>query len=194
MKSITSIAVLLILSCAYSVPAEAQGGHLTVVCNECRDTRNNPRDYRNFAYNQVFAPDAEMSYDEGDFFLVVNPDGQSVFVDMNMDIGLILVDVGLPVPVPVPTVVSVQVILIYENGDQLSYMLDPRAHPNGLPVGGGGRGGGAGGGPGGGGPGGGGAGGGGSGGSGAGSGGGSNRICGITRVDGGRGRRTCIWR
>jgi hypothetical protein len=135
-----------------------------------------------------------MTYDEGDFFEVSNSEGQSVFVDMNMDIGLILVDVGLPIPVLIPTVVNVQVILIYENGDQLSYMLDPRAHPNGLPVGGGGPGGGSGarGGPGGGGAGGGGSGGSGAGSGGSGSGGGSNRICGITRVDGGRGRRTCI--
>jgi len=185
MKSLTSIVVLLILSCAYSVPAEAQEDYLTVTCDDCRDIRRNARDYRNFAYNQVFAPDGTMSYDEGDFFRIENPDGQSVFVDMNMDIGLILMDVGLPVPVPIPTVVNVQIILIYENGDQREYMIDPRAHSGPLPVGGrGGRGGGPGGGSGGSG---------GSGGPGGSSGpGGSNRICGITRVDGGRGRRTCI--
>jgi len=186
MKSLTLIAVLLILSCAYSVPAEAQRRHLTVVCDDCRDTRRNPRDYRNFAYNQIFAPDAKMSYDEGDFFLLVNPDGQSVFVDMNMNIGLILVDVGLPVPLPIPTVISIQVILIYKNGDQRAYMIDPRAHSAALPVGGrsaSGRSRGSGRGSG-------------------GSGGGSSRppaesipparTCGITRVDGGKGRRTCL--
>jgi len=184
MKSLTLIAVLLILSCAYSVSAEAQGRYLTVVCADCRDTRRHPRDYRNFAYNQVFAPDAGMSYDEGDFFRIVNPAGQSVFVDMNMDIGLILVDVGLPVPLPIPTVIRIQIVLIYENGDQKAYMIDPRAHSFALPVGGrrggGSRHGGANGRP-----------------------SGSNsrlpsgspspaRICGITRVDGGRGRRTCL--
>jgi hypothetical protein len=179
MKSLTLIAVLLILSCAYSVPVEAQGGHLTVVCDDCRDARRNPRDYRNFAYNQIFAPDAEMSYDEGDFFLLVNPDGQSVFVDMNMNIGLILVDVGLPVPLPIPTVISIQIILIYKNGDQKAYMIDPRAHSAALPVGGRSAGGRS-----------------------RGSGGGSSRppaeslpparTCGITRVDGGKRRRTCL--
>jgi hypothetical protein len=185
MKSLTLIAVLLFLSCAYSVPVEAQGRHLTVVCDDCRDPRRNPRDYRNFAYNQVFAPDAGMSYDEGDFFRLVNPDGQSVFVDMNMDIGLILVDVGLPVPLPIPTVIRIQVVLIYENGDQKAYMIDPRAHSSALPVGGrsGGRGGGQGGGR---------------GGPGSGSSGPRAeslppaRTCGITRVDGGKARRTCI--
>jgi len=184
MKSITSITVLLVLFCAYTVPAEAQGGHPSVVCNDCRDARNNPRDYRNFAYNQVFAPDGEMTYDEGDFFQVVNPEGQSVFVDMNMVYGVIVVNLGLPIPVPIPTVVQVQVVLIYENGDQRDYRIDPRAHPDGLPVGGR-RAGGRGGGPGAGGP-----------------GGGNSgppgesappgRTCGITRVDGGPGRRTCL--
>jgi len=196
MKSITSIAVLIILCCVYSVPAKAQGGHPSVVCSDCRDARDHPRDFRNFAYNQVFAPDGDMTYDEGDFFEVSNPEGQSVFVDLNMEIGFVVLDLGLSIPLPIPIGVEVQVILIYENGDQKVYMIDPRAHPDGLPVGGrGGPGGGsgAGGGPGGGG----GAGGGGPGGSGAGSGGsgstgGSNRVCGITRVDGGRGRRTCI--
>jgi len=187
MKSITSIAVLLLLSCAWSVPAEAQRGYPSVVCDDCRDIRDNPRDYRNFAYNQVFAPTGTMTYDEADFFMITNPDGQSLFVDMNMDIGLILVDVGLPLPVPIPTVVSVQVILIYENGDQRDYRIDPRAHPDGLRVGGRGSGGGSRRGPGGG---------------SRGPGGGNSgppgesppspRICGITRVDGGRGRRTCL--
>lgn len=187
MKSLTLMVVLLILSCAYSVPVEAQGTHLTVVCDDCRDTRRNPRDYRNFAYNQVFAPDAGMSYSEGDFFRIVNPDGQSVLVDLNMDIGLILVDAGLSVPLPIPTVIRVQVILIYENGDQKTYMIDPRAHSSALPVGGRRGGGGLHGGPG--------------GGNGRPSGGKRwlpaesrppVRICGITRVDGGKGRRTCL--
>jgi hypothetical protein len=185
MKSITSVAVLIILSCVFSVPAKAQGGHPSVVCSDCRDSRDRPRDFRNFAYNQVFAPDGDMTYDEGDFFEVSNSQGQSVFVDLNMAYGVVVVDLGLPTPLPIPTVVQVQVILIYENGDRIDYRIDPRAHPNGLPVGGRRAGG----------PG--------AGGRGAGGPGGGNsgppgesappgRICGITRVDGGKGRRTCL--
>ena len=190
MKSITSIAVLLILFCAYSVPAKAQGGHPSVVCSDCRDSRDHPRDFRNFAYNQVFAPDGDMTYDEGDFFEVSNSEGQSVFVDLNMEIGFVVLDLGLPIPLPIPAGIEVQVILIYQNGDRREYMIDPRAHPAGLPVGGRREGRGrSGGGPG-------------SGRFGGGPGSGNSRppgesppairTCGITRVDGGRGRRTCV--
>lgn len=184
MKSLTSVAALIILSCFYSAPAEAQGGYPSLVCYECRDLRNYPRDFRNFAYNQVFSPDGNMSYDDGDFFRVTNLFGQSVLVDMNMDIGLILIDVRLPFAVPIPTVVRIQIILIYENGDQIDYRIDPRAHPNGLPVGRRGARRGDGpvdrsyGGP--------------VGGTSRLPGGFPNRVCGITRVDGGRGRRTCL--
>jgi len=190
----TSVAVLLIMTFTCVTPALAQGSFLSVPCEDCRNPNDFPRDYRNFAYNQLFAPDGWMTYDQGDFFQIVNPQGQSVFVDVNMDLDVFTLDFGIPIPLPYPISIHVQIILIYENGDQLSYMLDPRAYPNGLRVGGGGPGGGsgAGGGPGGGGAGGGGSGGSGAGSGGSGSGGGSNRICGITRVDGGRGRRTCI--
>jgi uncharacterized membrane protein YgcG len=153
------------------------------MCEACRNAENFPRDYRNFAYNQLFAPDGWMTYEQGDFFQIVNPRGQSVFVDVNMDLDVFTLDVGIPIPLPYPIAVQVQIILIYENGDQRTYMLDPRAHPNGLPVGrrraggAGGRGGG---------------GSGSSGGSEPPSGGSGSRVCGITRVDGGKGRRTCI--
>jgi len=183
----TSITVVLILTCAYTAPAEAQNVFPVVRCNECRNPHDFPRDYRNFAYNQLFAPDAWMSYSQGDFFQVVNPQGQYVFVDMNMDLDVFTLDLGIPIPLPFPVSVQIQVILIFENGDQKTYMMDPRAHADGLPVGGRrGRGG---------------AGGGRAGGGSGGSGGGGSapppsgsgtRKCGITRVDGGKGRRTCI--
>ncbi len=188
MKWSTSVAVLLIMTFTCVTPALAQGSFLSVPCEDCRNPNDFPRDYRNFAYNQLFAPDGWMTYDQGDFFQIVNPQGQSVFVDVNMDLDVFTLDFGIPIPLPYPISIHVQIILIYENGDQLSYMLDPRAYPNGLRVGrgpGGRRGGGPGGGPGGGS-------GGGSGGSEPPSGGSGSRRCGITRVDGGPGRRTCI--
>ena len=188
MKWATSIAVALILIGACAVPAEAQKTYPERQCDQCRDPDQFPRDYRNFAYNQLFAPDATMTYSEGDFFEVVNPQGQSVFVDVNMDLEVFTLDMGIPIPLPYPIAIQVQIILIYENGDQRTYMLDPRAHPNGLPVGGrraggGGHGGGGSGGAGGSG---------GSGGSEPPSGSSGSRVCGTTRVDGGKGRRTCI--
>jgi hypothetical protein len=182
----TSIAAVLILTCAHTVPAEAQNTFPQVLCDQCRDPNDFPRDYRNFAYNQLFAPDAWMTYSQGDFFQVLNPQGQYVFIDMNMDLDVFTLDLGIPIPLPFPIAVQIQVILIYENGDQKIYMMDPRAHADGLPVGrrtarGG-------------------AGGGGFGSSGSSGGRGSERpsagsgtrTCGITRVDGGKARRTCI--
>jgi hypothetical protein len=177
----TSIAAVLILACAHTVPAEAQNVFPVVTCNECRDPYEFPRDYRNFAYNQLFGPDGTMTYEQGDFFQVVNASGQSVFVDMNMDLDVFTLDLlGIPIPLPYPVAIQIQIILIFENGDQKTYMMDPRAHADGLPVGGRSAGGG--------------------GGYGDSGGGGSEappsgtgtRTCGITRVDGGKGRRTCI--
>lgn len=188
MKWSASIAAaMLILTCALATPAKAQGSFPQLVCAKCRNPYSHPRDYRNFAYNQLFGPDGWMTYDEGDLFQVFSPAGESVFVDMNMDLDVFTLDLGIPIPLPFPIAVQVQIILIFENGDQRKFMLDPRAHPDGLPVGRnrGGRGGGSGGGARGGGN------------SGGGSeppqtGTGSDRKCGITRVDGGKGRRTCI--
>lgn len=185
MKIIASILALIVLNVVFTTPASAQSGLRVVTCDACRDPVRNPRDYRNFAYNQVFAPDGSMSLDDADIFVIENNSGQSLVADMNMDIETVWVDVGLLVPIPIPQVVRVQVILIYENGDQRKFMIDARAHDGALPVGGvRNR-----------------SGGGGSSGPGTGTGGAAaggsqtpdpSLICGTTRVDGGRGRRTCI--
>jgi hypothetical protein len=76
-----------------------------------------------------------MTYGQADFFQIVNLRGQTVLVDMNMDLDVFTLNLGIPIPLPYPIAVQVQIILIYENGDQKGYMIDPRAHPNGLPVG-----------------------------------------------------------
>ena len=183
------MAMIIAVSFTNPTPARAQGAYPTVTCDACRNPRAHPRDVRNFAFNQLFAPDGWMTFEQGDFFQVTTRDGHSVFVDMNMNLAAFTINLGIPIPLPYPTAVQVQVIVIYEDGDQKKWMIDPRAHPNGLPVGGrsrGGPGGGSGGGNGGG------------NGSGGGSdgppssGGNSRGRCGITRVDNGPGRRTCI--
>jgi hypothetical protein len=183
MKKLASIAVLVSLICIYAEPVRAQDDYLLIPCDACRDPYERPRDYRNFAYNSIFGPEGYLTYDEADFFRIENVEGQIVSVDINMDLDVFTLDLGIPIPLPFPIAIQVQIILIFENGDQKEYMLDPRAHPDGLPVGG--RTSGAG------------AGGGGDGDSGPSEGeapspGPGEKTCGITRVDGGKGRKTCL--
>jgi hypothetical protein len=186
MKWYIPIVIFFALSVTYVAPANAQGSGLNILCEACRDPERFPRDYRNFAYNQVFGPEGWMTYDQGDFFSVTNLRGDSVSIDMNLElliIGIPLTELGLPFDLGFPVGLQVQIILIFENGDQISYMMDPRATRNrALPVGR--RGSRGGGGPG--------------GGSGHGRpadplpGSTPDRRCGITTVDGRGARRTCI--
>ena len=136
MKSFAVLAVTIMISPFWGSPAQAQGSFPRLTCEKCRNPRRFPRDFRNFAYNQIFGPNGTMNYGDADFFQVKNLTGHSVFIDMNIRVGFVMSDFGaLPVPLPYPTIVRVQIILIYQNGDQRKYMIDPRAHPNGLPVG-----------------------------------------------------------
>jgi hypothetical protein len=176
---------------SYATPAAAQGAYPTLKCDACRNPRIHYRDYRNFAYNQIFSPGGWMTYGDADIFRVVNSRGQSVVVDINLRMEVLRIDLGFRIPLPIPISIQVQIILIYENGDRIMSMIDPRAFPDGLPMptsrsgpnrrggaagrfpsGGGGR-----------------------------SGSGreysippnrGHRRCGIARVDNGPGRRTCI--
>lgn len=135
MKRLPLIAVLFLVACTYVTPAQAQGSYPTTICESCRNPNFFPRDFRNFAYNSLFGPNGWMTYEQADFFRIVNLRGQSVLVDMNMDIDVFTLNLGVPIPLPYAIGVQVQIILIYENGDQKNYMIDPRAHPDGLPVG-----------------------------------------------------------
>jgi len=114
----------------------AQSSHPRLVCEACRNPNFFPRDYRNFAFNQVVGPNTWMTLEMANFFEVINLDGHSVFVDINIDIEMFTIDLGLPLTLPYPVGLELQVILNLENGDQLVYALDPRAYPRGLPVGG----------------------------------------------------------
>jgi len=139
MKWYTPLVIFIALSVTYVVPANAQQSGMDIRCEACRNPTRFPRDYRNFAYNQVFGPNGWMTYEQGDFFTITNPHGHSVSVDMNLDlliIGIPLTELGLPFDLGYPVGLQVQIILIFENGDQIPYMIDPRAHPNrALPVG-----------------------------------------------------------
>ena len=182
MKKLASVALFIMLMCLQAPVASAQDDYLVIPCDACRDPYSHPRDYRNFAYNLLFGPDGYLTYDQADFFRIINSDEQLISVDINMDLEVFTLDIGIPIPLPFPIAIEIQIILIFENGDQKEYKIDPRAHPDGLPVGGPGAGGGAG------------------GGSGDDEGPPSegppsssgDPICGVTRVDGGKGPRTCI--
>lgn len=185
MKKLASIALFVVSMCLQAPIASAQDDYMEITCDACRDPYDRPRDYRNFAYNLVFGPDGYLTYDQADFFRIKNSAEELVSVDINMDLEVFTLDFGIPIPLPFPIAIEIQIILIFENGDQKEYKIDPRAHPDGLPVGGPGSGSGAGGGAG--------------GGSGDDEGppsegppSSSGEVCGITRVDGGKGRRTCI--
>lgn len=182
MKYLITLIALFMLS-GNPVQAQGMGPHMQVLCESCRNPAFYPRDYRNFAYNQVFGDMSWMTVGMADFFYVTNMNGQTVSIDMNMDYTGIGIDVFGFFLTPYPTGLTVQVIVGLDNGDQISYTMDPRAISRVLPVGGrrGSRGGG---GPGG-------------GGGGTPSGPppdplpGNTPRCGYTQVDDGERRRTC---
>ena len=59
----------------------AQGNHLNIVCKDCRDPHDYPDDFANFAFNQIYGPDAWLSFDQADDFFVTNLSNQRVYVD-----------------------------------------------------------------------------------------------------------------
>lgn len=61
----------------------AQANAINVVCEECRDPHEHPEDYVNFAFNQIYGPDAWMSFERADDFFITNLDGQKVYVDVD---------------------------------------------------------------------------------------------------------------
>ena len=59
----------------------AQANAQDVPCDACRDANRFPEDVVNFAFNQIYGPDAWMTFDEADDFFVTNLLGQRVYVD-----------------------------------------------------------------------------------------------------------------
>lgn len=56
---------------------------MTISCDACRDPHDHPEDYVNHAFNQVYGPDAWMSFDQADDFFIEGPNGQRVYVDVD---------------------------------------------------------------------------------------------------------------
>jgi hypothetical protein len=81
MRSFLSM-LLLILTLAANVGL-AQDNAMTIYCGECRHPNRNPDDYANHAFNQVYGPDAWMSFEQADDFFIVNSRGLKVYVDID---------------------------------------------------------------------------------------------------------------
>lgn len=59
----------------------AQTGAVDIICVDCRDPEQYPDDYVNFAFNQVYGPNAWLSWDQADDMFVTNLDHQRVYID-----------------------------------------------------------------------------------------------------------------
>ena len=81
MRSLLSI-LLVVLTLTADVAA-AQDNAMTIYCGECRHPSRHPDDYANHAFNQVYGPDAWMSFEQADDFYIVNSKGLRVYVDID---------------------------------------------------------------------------------------------------------------
>ncbi len=72
--------LLIILSIVYSATALADIA--VIPCNACRSVDDHPRDYGNYAYNQVLGEHPTLSLEEGSRVQVVNPQGDWAIVDL----------------------------------------------------------------------------------------------------------------
>jgi hypothetical protein len=75
--------ILLLLSPLAAEICMAQTGAVTIVCADCRDPHQYPDDFVNFAFNQLYGPDAWLSYDQADDFFITDLDQQTVYVDVD---------------------------------------------------------------------------------------------------------------
>lgn len=81
MRSFLSI-LLLVLTLTTDV-GMAQDNAMTIYCGECRHPGRHPDDYANHAFNQVYGPNAWMSFEQADDFFIVNSKGLKVYVDID---------------------------------------------------------------------------------------------------------------
>jgi len=75
--------ILLLLSTLAADTCVAQTVSINILCTDCRDPHQYPDDYVNFAFNQLYGPNAWLSYDQADDFFVTNLDQQTVYVDVD---------------------------------------------------------------------------------------------------------------
>jgi hypothetical protein len=73
--------LLLLIATSTANICSAQTNATTIVCADCRDAQDYPADFVNFAFNQIYGPDAWLSSEQADDFFVTNLDNQTVYVD-----------------------------------------------------------------------------------------------------------------
>ena len=71
--------LILLSTILFSTPAWSAA----ILCADCRHPDQYPKDYGNFAYNQVFGSGAWLTLSQGDRIQVRNPAGQWAYVDLN---------------------------------------------------------------------------------------------------------------
>jgi len=74
--------LLLLLPLAAEI-CVAQTSRLNIVCADCRDPHRYPDDFVNFAFNQLYGPEAWLSFEQADDFFITNLDRQTVYVDVD---------------------------------------------------------------------------------------------------------------
>ena len=75
--------ILLLFSPLAAEICVAQTGTVNIVCEDCRDPHEYPDDFVNFAFNQLYGPDAWLTYEQADDFYITNLDNQTVYVDVD---------------------------------------------------------------------------------------------------------------
>jgi hypothetical protein len=74
----------LILSPLVSNLCFAQHNAIEIICEDCRDPERYPDDFVNFAFNQIYGPEAWLSWDQADDLFISNLDLDRVYVDADL--------------------------------------------------------------------------------------------------------------
>jgi len=74
--------LLLLLPLAADI-CVAQTNAVNIVCEDCRSPNQYPDDFVNFAFNQIYGPDAWLSFEQADDFFITNLENQKVYVDVD---------------------------------------------------------------------------------------------------------------
>lgn len=94
----------------------AQTNAINIICVECRDPHEYPEDYANFAFNQIYGPDAWLTFEQADDFFITSLENQRVYIDVDFVFDGLHVE-GFEVPLWPKNLV--QITLALPNGDLL---------------------------------------------------------------------------
>jgi len=94
----------------------AQANAINIMCDECRDPLEYPDDYANFAFNQIYGPDAWLTFEQADDFFITNLENQRVYIDVDFVFDGLNFE-GIQVPLWPKNLV--QITLALPNGDLL---------------------------------------------------------------------------